>query len=40
MENYYDKKINTAIASDVEWIELKHYPKSKKSVHLKMKSKK
>ena len=29
-KNYYNKKVNTAIASDVEWIELEHYPKSNK----------
>ena len=28
-KNYYNKKVNTALASDVEWIELEHYPKSK-----------
>ena len=28
-KNYYNKKVNTAIASDVEWIKLEHYPKSK-----------
>ena len=39
MENYYNKKVNTAIAYDVEWIELQHYPKSKEISTLKMKSK-
>ena len=28
-KNYYNKKVNTVLASDVEWIELEHYPKSK-----------
>ena len=31
-KNYYNKKVNTAIASDVEWIELEHYPKSKEII--------
>ena len=28
-KNYYGRKVNTALASDIEWIELEHYPKSK-----------
>ena len=24
-KNYYNKKVNTVLASDVEWIELEHY---------------
>ena len=26
-KNYYNRKVNTVIASDVEWMELEHYPK-------------
>ena len=33
-KNYYNKKVNTALASDVEWIELEHYPKSKEIIAL------
>ena len=33
-KNYYNKKVNTVLASDVEWIELEHYPKSKEITSL------
>ena len=28
-KNYYNKEVNAVLVSNVEWIELEHYPKSK-----------